>query len=301
VSTIDIAAVNTKQSITIAGPVAAIAAAEARLTAAGHRCHRLPGDRAFHSRLMDAILTEFAAAASKIAYRPSRIPVASNVTGEILPVGTIVDAGYWVDHLRGQVRFASALDAVAAAKCDLLLEVGPGHVLTSLAAQQGGLPPGWPTTPARGSDADSARVLRTAFGAAWTAGFSIRWPDPPAGRSSEVPTYAFDPERFWIDPVSHPAADIVMPTVQEVPADPGAAVGTAVSQAWQGLLGGKPPVVDRNFFDDGGDSLLAVRLVARLRRELGIELSVLDVLQAPRYGEIVSRASELVATASRTS
>jgi aryl carrier-like protein len=50
-----------------------------------------------------------------------------------------------------------------------------------------------------------------------------------------------------------------------------------VAGIWSALLGTERVGVHDNFFDLGGQSLLAVRLAARLRDEFGVEMTVRDL------------------------
>ncbi|MDP9616470.1 amino acid adenylation domain-containing protein [Streptomyces demainii] len=60
-----------------------------------------------------------------------------------------------------------------------------------------------------------------------------------------------------------------------------------VSAAWRELIGLLPRTQDENFFEAGGDSLLALRLVAMLRDRHGIELDLGSVCRDARYSAIV--------------
>jgi acyl-CoA synthetase (AMP-forming)/AMP-acid ligase II len=60
-----------------------------------------------------------------------------------------------------------------------------------------------------------------------------------------------------------------------------------VAAVWADLLG-RPVAADQSFFALGGQSLLAARMVARLRAELEADLELRDVLAAPRVRDIAA-------------
>ena len=77
-------------------------------------------------------------------------------------------------------------------------------------------------------------------------------------------------------PVLHPR-----PALHTVYVAPEHAVERRLAAVWGHLLGIERVGVDDSFFELGGDSLLAVQMVARLREELGAELSVATLFEAP--------------------
>jgi amino acid adenylation domain-containing protein len=84
---------------------------------------------------------------------------------------------------------------------------------------------------------------------------------------------ALEPLRLAAQAPSHPA---LSPTDE-----PDAALIETLCQMWSDVLGHEVIEPDANFFDLGGDSLLATQLVSRLRTRLGIELSIRALFESP--------------------
>ena len=75
-------------------------------------------------------------------------------------------------------------------------------------------------------------------------------------------------------------------------------VGSAVAGVWRELLG-VPAVRDEdNFFDLGGNSLLAVQIAARVTGSLGVDVEPADVLLADTFADLVAQLREARAAAS---
>jgi acyl transferase domain-containing protein len=108
-----IATLNGPENTVIAGPEASVAAVVDQLTALGIRTQGLQVSHGFHSPLMDPILPVFEHLARQVTYHPAQIPLALNVTGELLPQGKTLDAAYWRDHARQPVRFAAGAEGTA--------------------------------------------------------------------------------------------------------------------------------------------------------------------------------------------
>jgi NAD(P)-dependent dehydrogenase (short-subunit alcohol dehydrogenase family) len=54
-----------------------------------------------------------------------------------------------------------------------------------------------------------------------------------------------------------------------------------IAAVWQDLLGIEPVGVHDNFFDLGGNSLMAIRIIARLKSELGVDVSEVSIFEGP--------------------
>jgi len=144
-ASLSLAAVNGPNLSVLSGPVPAVTAAEQQLTGRGVACRRLPTTHAFHSTMMEPIRDTVTQMASGLTRHPPRIPYLSNVTGSWITADEATDPGYWGRHLCQAVRFGHALGELRRNPSRLLVEVGPGLSLTTLALQAGA--EGAPTTP----------------------------------------------------------------------------------------------------------------------------------------------------------
>ena len=62
---------------------------------------------------------------------------------------------------------------------------------------------------------------------------------------------------------------------------PGNPTEERIAAVWQDLLGIQPVGVHDNFFDLGGNSLMAIRVIARLKSELGVDVSEVSIFEGP--------------------
>ncbi|MER7437078.1 SDR family NAD(P)-dependent oxidoreductase, partial [Pseudonocardia alni] len=192
---LSIAAVNGPESVVVSGDEHAVREVAARFTADGHRATALRVSHAFHSPLMDPMLSEFGAVAAGITYREPSIPVVSNVTGALAGPGELCDPGYWVRHVRETVRFADGVTALQGAGVGTFLELGPDGVLSALVSSQtaDGV-----VVPLLRKDRPEPGAALAALARLHTAGTDVDWPALlTGGRRVELPTYAFQRERYW--------------------------------------------------------------------------------------------------------
>src|SRR6185295_16974552 len=110
----------------------------------------------------------------------------SNVTGDWIGAEEATSADYWCRHLRGCVRFAPGVNRLLQdGGGPILLEVGPGNTLSSLARQQ--MPAGSGSAALasmrhpREQEDDRAHVLK-ALGGLWLSGGRIDWARLHAGQ-----------------------------------------------------------------------------------------------------------------------
>jgi acyl transferase domain-containing protein/thioesterase domain-containing protein/acyl carrier protein len=202
--TLSLAAINTPGMCVVSGPSAEIAAYEESLSRQSIACRRLVTSHAFHSALMDPILGEFEKRLRGITLRAPRIPYLSNVTGTWIKSEEATNPAYWSRHIRSTVRFSDNLAELFRSPGQVLLEVGPGNVLTTLARQQGGSAAlVFPSLPHPRETLSALRCALETLGRLWTLGADVDWSKlhvPGSVQRVALPTYPFERQKFWIEP-----------------------------------------------------------------------------------------------------
>ncbi|OBG22025.1 type I polyketide synthase [Mycobacterium sp. 852002-51057_SCH5723018] len=206
---VGIAAVNGPDSVVVSGEAAAVEAVADRLSQQGRRVHRLAVSHAFHSPLMEPMVDEFSAVAAEVSAAEPRIPLITNLTGQLAGPGYGL-ASYWIEHVRRPVRFVDGVRLAESLEAGVFLEVGPGAALTaSLAQALTGDGATSVVTLAKGRpETDS---LLTAAGRLFVTGIGVDWAAAFAGlaaRRIPLPTYAFQRRRFWLPAESVGSRDV---------------------------------------------------------------------------------------------
>ncbi|MEW2178297.1 type I polyketide synthase [Streptomyces sp. NPDC005406] len=197
--TVSIAAVNGPRSVVLSGDEATVTGLAGRLEADGHRTKRLRVSHAFHSPLMAPMLEEFRQIARILTYHAPKLPVVSALTGRLATADELTDPEYWVRHIGAPVRFHDAVTALTERDVATFLELGPDPVLCAMGRVSAG--PSAVFTPVLRRGHDEPRRLLGALALAHTRGTRIDWHAFFAGsgaRRVELPTYAFQRERYWL-------------------------------------------------------------------------------------------------------
>ncbi|MEU6813185.1 type I polyketide synthase, partial [Streptomyces sp. NPDC046831] len=239
-----IAALNGPRATVVSGAAEAVLAVAERARAQGARTRRLTVSHAFHSPLMEPMLEEFRQVLDGIAFTAPRLPFVSDLTGRLADADEPVSADHWVRHVRHAVRFADGVRALHAEGIGAYLEIGPDAVLTTMAEETlAELGAAAPLVPLARRDRPEGASFAAALGALHVAGGDVDWrAHHGAGERTELPTYPFQRERYWLD----------------VPAGRGRDVGAA------GLTGAGHPLLGAAVeLADGTGTVYTGRLSAR--------------------------------------
>jgi len=261
------------------------------------------------------VVNEFIAQFSKVMLNRPELPFISNVTGTWITPEEATSPDYWAKQLRQTVCFADGMVELLKGPKRLFLEVGPGQTLTTQIKESVR-----DTNVALSSlghhneqSSDLETMLQT-LGQLWLAGVKIDW----AGfhsheelRRIPLPTYPFERGYYWLEarPLfanfqSKPEAPVEAPDMNGTNSspllnktiDPDESLNNQTEQTirliWQEVLGIESIGLHDDFFELGGDSLVAIQLMSRLRTALALELPMGSLFESPTIAGLLAVVSE---------
>jgi acyl transferase domain-containing protein/surfactin synthase thioesterase subunit/non-ribosomal peptide synthetase component F/acyl carrier protein len=205
---------NAPGRMVLSGTGTALREARSELPALGLTCRPVPVSHPFHSGLMAPVAERLNAAASGLDARVPVVPMASNLTGSWFD-SRYQPGAYWGEHVMSKVRWRDDVDMLLKWEPDIILEIGPGNVLTTFTrkclehrAEPGPLPIA--TMPdAKHRDGDDEAGFLGAIGELWCHGVDLDFAtfhegdrtatSHPAARRL-LPTYSFDRTSYWTRP-----------------------------------------------------------------------------------------------------
>ncbi|NBE50386.1 type I polyketide synthase [Streptomyces boluensis] len=198
---LDVAVVNGPASVVVAGEPQALRELLDVCAAQGARAKQIPVTYAAHSAQVEEIREQLLTELDGIRPRSGAVPFHSTVTGGLLDTRDL-DAAYWYRNLREPVEFERTMDAVLKAGPALLVEASP-HPVLSLGVQEviettGGT--GAVVGSLRRGDGGRRRFL-TSLAEAYVLGAPVDWRaafDGVRAARTDLPTYAFQHERYWM-------------------------------------------------------------------------------------------------------
>jgi acyl transferase domain-containing protein len=281
---VSIATINSASNIVISGTHQAVGAVIATLETQGIETRQLKVSHAFHSPLMEPILDVFEQKASQIAFQAPRIPLISNLTGEMMLLGQIPNANYWRRHTRSAVRFMAGLNTLFEQGYELFLEIGPKPILSNLGkrCQMEGKAV---FLFSLASEQHNWQTLLESLSVLYVRGADINWKgfDRDYSRSRlALPTYPFQRKRYWIQEKDLPmdktksgakAADRIDASSKTQMLE---TIQSKLRSVVANLLQLDPAEVDVHapFLEMGADSLVLLDAVRTIENTYGIKIAI---------------------------
>jgi phthiocerol/phenolphthiocerol synthesis type-I polyketide synthase E len=301
---VSLACVNGASQCILAGSPEAIGATANALKRNGIAARQLSTTRAFHSALIEPGLKEFGEVLARAELRAPRVSFISNVTGRPISPKEAVAPEYWVRQARSVVRFHDGITTLAAvAKPTTFVEIGaPSGLLTKVGSAD--LRSTALVARSAAGRKDEQVALLNAIAALWKAGHAADLRSDPKSPDASIvvplPTYTFQRRNYLLPPIHTETvaqrvnggkadarepggngSDAKGPAAWDPaklwPEDP---VAQRVAQVWAEVLKAPRILPDDDFFDLGGNSLLAIQIVTRLREDFA-DLKMSALFDAP--------------------
>ncbi|MCX4851553.1 type I polyketide synthase [Streptomyces sp. NBC_00893] len=205
---VTVAAVNGPTSVVVSGDEAEVLRLAEGWRAEGVRVKQLQVSHAFHSPLMEPMLADFEQIVRTLTFQE---PTTAGLPADV------ADPGHWVRHVREAVRFADMVGELREEGVDRWLELGPDGILTALSQRivdadghsfAAAMRPGRP----------QVDTFLAALGELWTAGVPVDWTALfrawGGRRLGDLPTYPFQPVRYWLVSSPHGPANVALAGLQ---------------------------------------------------------------------------------------
>ena len=197
---LSLAAVNGPTSCVISGQEKAVEELASLFSEKGKKTKRLEVSHAFHSPLIEPMLAEFEELVAQLELREPKLPIVSDLSGELLSPDRATDPAYWVAHAREPVRFKDAIEGLADQGASAYLELGPDPVLSAMAQEC--LTDQEPhTAHALREGREEQRTLAEAIASIAAYGDHLDYRAFFKGSGAKpvaLPTYPFQGKRYWL-------------------------------------------------------------------------------------------------------
>jgi acyl transferase domain-containing protein len=278
--TLSIAAINHPSQIVLSGPVLEIIRFSEKLGQLNIDSQRIHVSRAAHSWMLDQHLNGFEQFLRTVMFRPPKMHILSDFTGNWAGDVEINSPCYWASHLRHVVRFSDCVEKLLKERDLHIFEMGPGHTLTSLVASH----PDYRNqflyqTLPHAKENHDLRYDKKALASAWEAGMDLNWPTLTSASLKQgipIPGYQFARNKFNIldsCPVRIETETVENQETTKPASDP-CPYRSEMLAIFHELFGDTSIEGEDNFFDFGGHSLLALRMFRLIRTKFSVALPV---------------------------
>ncbi|MBL1208761.1 hybrid fatty acyl-AMP ligase/type I polyketide synthase [Geminocystis sp. GBBB08] len=197
---VEISVINGDNNIVISGYQQILDVIENEARKNNIKTKKLTVSHGFHSFLMESILAEFREIALTVDYKLPKLPIISNVTGNVNQQ-EIATAQYWVEHIIKPVRFNQSLAYLQQENYQVLLEIGAKPILLGMAKHSLNNDDNIYLPSLRNKASDWQNLL-TSLAELYTLNIKINWvsfyQDYPQLKKVQLPNYPWQNQRYWL-------------------------------------------------------------------------------------------------------
>lgn len=260
----------------------------------------LQTSHAYHSKMMEKAAKDFLNVVKTVKLNPPTKKFAANVSGDFITLQQATNPEYWSQQITSTVKFNDNVSTFCNYyKNELIfIEVGPGKGLSTFIKGHVDQNKGLPQTiqlvksykeQTHASEVYSARI-EDLLSILWTHGLMVNLSQCNHFSDQHVvklPRYQFDSQSYWINkssPIISGHKLVKAPFVKienkeiKILETNYSELEYQIAQIYCKVLGVDEVSLQDNFFDLGGNSLLAIKLVSSLKT-ININMSINDVLK----------------------
>lgn len=308
-----IAAVNSPNLIVLSGETEKIKIFSDKLNELKIENRILFTSHAYHSKMMEPAIQPFIEEFNNIKLNKPSASFISSLTGTWITDEQATDPKFWAAQLRNTVRFSDGIKELQKINNLVLIEIGPGRALSTMAGQhkkENGKQTIITTLTQPNEDADDSTNFLTAVGKLWLSGIKINWENFHKGKFRKrlhLPGYQFDRKSYWIEPpkrnsvVQKTFSDSSLPVIQSTKKEKVKKViqGEAMTRKeyitgilkdiLEELSGIKKSELDesKTFLELGFDSLFMTQVSLALQKKFDVKITLRQLLEtAPSINAI---------------
>ncbi|NEB75898.1 acyltransferase domain-containing protein, partial [Streptomyces sp. SID14478] len=297
---VSVAVVNGPRSVVVSGEPDALDEFIEKMQAEGVQARRISVDYASHSAHVTRVRDKVTGSLSDVRPTTSALPFCSTLHGELIDTAEL-NGDYWYQNLREKVLFEPAVRRLADDGFRVFVEMSPHPVLTVPVQEIVEDVDDALVLSSSRRDRDEVEAVLGSLAHLHVRGGSVDW-DALFGarRRVDLPTYAFQRQRYWLNS-SHTAAAAEVPATEQPAGDDhlvplpervsALSDGEAKALVLDHVLAKVAAVLghasseaigpDQDFKELGFDSLLSVELSKRLAASTGLKLRANLVLRHP--------------------
>ena len=245
--------------------------------------------------------------------RSPRLPFYSTALGKWIGSEDTIELEGWLQSPRSPASSAQFLESLADSQNRLLLEIGIPSP-SSAREQNGASRRAIATLRHQSESVTDREKLLTAVGRLWLAGIPVDWQSLYSNQKRyklSLPTYPFERQRYWAGAVdenddnpenhqrSHDRTDAESCSTlsERTYVEPENDLQAVVAAVWAASLSVEQLGIHDDFFEIGGNSLVATRIILAIRETLQVELPLRSIFDSPTVAslseEIEKAAKEL--------
>lgn len=201
----EIACINSKNDVTLSGPVEKIGNMRLAIEASGYSCTQLDVPFAFHSAQMNPIMDRYETIAGGVTYKAPSVPLISPLLADCVFDGNTINATYMRDATRNPVQFVTALEVARDMglidESTVWLEIGPHEAYSRFVRNT--MQDGTLTIASLKLNEDNWQTFSRSMTQLHNVGVDLGWhgwhaPFESHLRMLELPAYQWNAKDYWI-------------------------------------------------------------------------------------------------------